>query len=45
MNGGDIVTLREILGHSSLTMTLCYSHLAPDHLDRAVRLSPLNSLS
>lgn len=41
MNGGNIVTLQKILGHSSLTMTLRYAHLSPDHLSEAVRLNPL----
>jgi len=41
MNGGNIVTLQKVLGHSSLTMTLRYAHLSPDHLSEAVRLNPL----
>ena len=41
MNGGNIVTLQKILGHSSLAMTLRYAHLSPDHLSEAVRLNPL----
>ena len=40
-NGGNILTLQKILGHSSLAMTMRYSHLAPEHLAEAVRLSPL----
>ncbi|WP_244168376.1 MULTISPECIES: tyrosine-type recombinase/integrase [Pseudomonas] len=39
-NGGNIVTLQRILGHSSLAMTMRYAHLAPDHLQEAVRLGP-----
>ncbi len=39
--GGNILTLQKILGHSSLAMTMRYSHLAPEHLAEAVRLSPL----
>lgn len=42
MNGGNIVTLQKILGHSSLQMTLRYAHLSPDHLSEAVRLNPLS---
>ncbi|WP_422110581.1 hypothetical protein [Burkholderia multivorans] len=45
MNGGNILTLQRILGHSSLQMTMRYSHLAPDHLKEATRLNPLVSLS
>lgn len=39
--GGSIVTLKEILGHASLSMTMRYAHLAKDHLEDAVRLGPL----
>ncbi|QLF94100.1 tyrosine-type recombinase/integrase [Pseudomonas sp. ABC1] len=42
-NGGNIVTLQRILGHSSLAMTMRYAHLAPDHLLDALRLGPLGS--
>lgn len=40
MNGGNILTLQKILGHQSLAMTMRYAHLAPDHLQDAVRLGP-----
>lgn len=42
MGGGDILGLQRILGHSSITMTMRYAHLSPDHLESALRLSPLN---
>lgn len=42
-NGGNILTLQKILGHSSLAMTMRYAHLAPDHLVDAVRLGPLSN--
>ncbi|WP_079200830.1 tyrosine-type recombinase/integrase [Pseudomonas sp. CC6-YY-74] len=41
MVGGDILSLQRILGHSSITMTMRYAHLSPDHLESALRLSPL----
>jgi len=37
MNGVDVVTVKEFLGHASLTMTLRYAHLAPDHRLRAIK--------
>ena len=44
MNGGNILVLQRILGHSSLTMTMRYAHLAPDHLQEAKALNPLARL-
>lgn len=41
MGGGDILSLQRILGHSSIAMTMRYAHLSPDHLESALRLSPL----
>ncbi|CDH32368.1 tyrosine-type recombinase/integrase [Xenorhabdus bovienii] len=41
MNGGNILVLQRILGHTDIKMTMRYSHFAPDHLDDAVRLNPL----
>jgi integrase len=38
MAGVDLTTVSRLLGHASLTMTLRYSHLAPDHLKSAVDL-------
>ncbi|SKA76956.1 tyrosine-type recombinase/integrase [Enterovibrio nigricans] len=42
MQGGNIIVLRDILGHSEITTTMRYAHLAPNHLKEAVRLNPLN---
>lgn len=44
MNGGNILTLQRILGHSSLAMTMRYAHLAPEHLQEARALNPLSLL-
>jgi len=44
MNGGNILVLQKILGHSSLTMTMRYAHLAPDHLQEAKAFNPLDKI-
>ncbi|KVE68304.1 tyrosine-type recombinase/integrase [Burkholderia vietnamiensis] len=44
MNGGNILTLQRVLGHASLTMTMRYAHLSPDHLEEAKRFNALRSL-
>ena len=36
MRGVTLQELQELLGHSSLTMTMRYAHLAPEHLRTAV---------
>ena len=41
MAGGNILTLQKVLGHSSVTMTMRYAHLSPDHLQDALRLNPI----
>jgi integrase len=41
MAGVDIMTVKELLGHKSLTMTLRYAHLAPAHKVKALELLDL----
>lgn len=38
MNGGNILTLQKILGHSTVNMTMRYAHLAPEHFDVVTRI-------
>jgi len=38
MVGVDITTIKELLGHKTLSMTLRYTHLAPSHKVKAVDL-------
>lgn len=43
MKGGNIVVLKNILGHSTIETTMRYAHLSPDHLTDAMRLNPLEN--
>lgn len=43
MAGVDITTVKELMGHKTLTMTLRYAHLAPAHKVSAVEMLNLTS--
>jgi integrase len=43
MNGGNIIVLQRILGHTDIKMTMRYAHFAPDHLEDAIRFNPLEN--
>lgn len=45
MNGGNILVLKKILGHTDIKTTMRYAHLAPDHLEEATILNPLSKLN
>ena len=36
MSGVDLVTVKEVLGHKDISMTMRYAHLAPDHKRKAM---------
>lgn len=38
MAGIDLTTVRELMGHKTMAMTLRYSHLAPQHMASAVNI-------
>ena len=44
MNGGNILVLKNILGHTDIKMTMRYAHFSPDHLEEAVSLNPLRNI-
>lgn len=45
MSGVDLYTVQRLMGHSTISMTERYSHLAPDHLKKAVRMFEANLCS
>ncbi|SUB04310.1 Tyrosine recombinase XerD [Pantoea agglomerans] len=44
MNGGNILVLQRILGHTDIKVTMRYAHFAPDHLAEAMQLNTLNRI-
>ncbi|MCH2039567.1 MAG: tyrosine-type recombinase/integrase [Saccharospirillaceae bacterium] len=45
MNGGNILTLKELLGHSDIKITMRYAHLSPEYMNQALDLNPLVGIS
>lgn len=43
MNGGNILVLKDVLGHADISMTMVYAHFSPNHLDQAVQFNPINN--
>lgn len=41
INGGNILVLQRILGHTDIKMTMRYSHFSPDHFDEVLKYNPL----
>lgn len=44
MSGGNILALQKILGRHDIKMTMCCAHLAPDHLETALRFNPITTI-
>lgn len=40
IQGGNILVLKEILGHSDIKMTMRYAHLSPTHLQETLKFNP-----
>jgi integrase/recombinase XerD len=45
MNGGDVMSLKRILGHATLDVTQVYMHLAESHVQgQHAKFSPVEKL-
>lgn len=44
MNVGNILVLRDILGHANISVTMRYAHFTLDHLSEATTYNPINNL-
>ncbi|BFU35747.1 hypothetical protein GPC19245_37300 [Enterobacter asburiae] len=42
MNGGNILVLQRVLGHTDIKMTMRYAHFFPELLEDAVKLNPID---
>jgi integrase len=40
-NGGNILDLQKILGHSDIRMTMIYAHHSPEYTQHAINLNPI----
>lgn len=45
MNGGNILVLQQILGHSDIKQTMAYAHFAPAHLNDAILFNPVSDMA
>jgi site-specific recombinase XerD len=45
MNGGNILVLRDILGHADISLTMRHADFATDHLTEAISKNPITLLS
>ena len=41
INGGNILVLQRVLGHTDIKMTMRYAHFAPDHFESVINFNPL----
>jgi integrase len=44
MNGGNILVLQRIPGHTDIKVTMRYAHFAPEHLSQAIDHNPLRHI-
>lgn len=44
MNGGNILVLQRILGHTDIKVTMRYAHFSPEHFAEILLLNPLNRM-
>jgi site-specific recombinase XerD len=43
MGGVDLPTVKKLMGHSDIETTMIYSHLADEHVDKAVEKLDFNN--
>jgi integrase len=44
-NGGNILDLQKILGHSDIRMTMIYAHHSPEYTQHAINLNPIANIT